>query len=129
MIRRTCATAAAVAALVIPLTAVTASPASAGIEKCNLGYFCVWAGTGYTGTFIYAGGSLNTSNYANSGLNDMVSSLYNHGSNGQGVNVYVDANYRGSSLCIPIGVAVSNLGVYGFDNVISSHYWTATCHS
>lgn len=123
------------------LVALPATPAAASLSQCASGFICVWNATGYTdGPGSFGGSNQNWSLFSHSTCpsgtwNNCASSVYNHGSSGLGVNVYVDIDYATGSLCVPQGAGASDLSVWQYtnganaNNSISSNFWTSTCHS
>jgi hypothetical protein len=101
--------------LIIPLSA--ASPASAAVQDCPSGYFCLWWDADFSGAMLAP--SANGTAWPDFGtrsFNDVASSGRNN--TGVGWCVYQDINYQGSVVYFPPNTQVSNFG--WFNDMASS---------
>ncbi|MEU6371204.1 peptidase inhibitor family I36 protein [Streptomyces sp. NPDC046931] len=92
------ATATAVFAAAAGMGIVNAPSAAASPEQCQVGYFCVWQNSSYTGRFYAAPGSV-----PNIGafMNDRTTSYWNRTTSW--VTLYSDSNYRDCMTAVPAG--------------------------
>ncbi|HVJ28160.1 MAG TPA: peptidase inhibitor family I36 protein [Vicinamibacterales bacterium] len=108
-----------------------AAPASAAQEGdpfvCRTGNICVWQDGNFNGgmqqfdqlvVLNYYGQFYDNGEH----INDTVSSIFNRSSHR--INFYWNAGAHLGDLCIRVdpGTSIGNLGSYGCDNTLSSHY-------
>ena len=119
-------------------SAALATPAAE--SACPSSYFCAWVNANYDiGPGQWAGDNPDWLDFAQSSCadgtwNDCASSIYNHGTSGDSVEVYQNVNYGGASACIPDDSAYANLANYDYpgttismNDSISSNYWNTLC--
>lgn len=119
-------------------SAALARPAAE--SACPASYFCAWVNANYSiGPGQWAGDNPNWLDFAESSCashtwNDCASSIYNHGTSGDSVEVYQNVNYGGASACISDNTAYADLADYVYpgtdismNDSISSNYWNTLC--
>lgn len=100
------------------------SPASASMNQCPDGYFCMWSGPDYTGEFLTASDDIDFLGDPPMDMNDKVSSVWNRSDDI--VSVYADAYKQGLHVTLGPGDVVPNFSQLpaDLDNTASSvDYW------
>ncbi|WP_377267543.1 peptidase inhibitor family I36 protein [Peterkaempfera sp. SMS 1(5)a] len=134
---------ASVAALLGAVASAGTANAATMVEPrgCSAGNFCFYNNAEYNdGPGQLSGNNANFTVFSHPSCqthtwNDCISSVYNHGTSGLGVNVYRDANYSGAVFCVPDNVAYAylpaaypyTLGLIPLNDSISSNKWTTDC--
>jgi hypothetical protein len=136
----TIAAALALAGGALTATAATATAAPQTVPAgCGSGNFCFWNNANFNdGPGQVSGNNANFTVFSHSSCpygtwNDCISSVYNNGTSGLGVNVYRDANYLGPSFCVSDNSGYAYLPTYYtnttvvLNDSISSNKWTTAC--
>lgn len=92
-----------VASMVFHGSAAVAAPVPRSIGQCSSGYFCIWSGTSYTGSFQ----QFSAANSYRPVTLSTVNSLYNHRSDRTYLHEVSDGS--GSYSCYGPGAHVTNL--------------------
>jgi hypothetical protein len=135
----------AAAGLISVLGVVASGPTaeaatSSAPSGCSAGDFCFWNNINYNDGPGRVSGD-NTSFWAfphsscpNGTWANCISSVFNNGTSGMGVDVYDQTGYNGDHYCVPDNVGLPNLTEVDYtgtslwmnDN-IESNYWTWSC--
>lgn len=106
---------------------------------CGSGNFCFWNNANFDdGPGQVSGDNANYTEFPHASCpygtwNDCISSLYNNGTSGLGVDVFLDANYGLPDMCIPDNSGYAVLPEYYpgtsvvLNDSISSNLWTNDC--
>jgi hypothetical protein len=99
-----------------------AEPAWAALGDCQVTAGCMWFDNSYKGTRKQFVGCID--DFAIYGADNAASSVYNRGTSGQNVYFYSGKNATGSRLILQKNYGVRMLSDYGWDNAISSGYFS-----
>ncbi|WLQ37600.1 peptidase inhibitor family I36 protein [Streptomyces castrisilvae] len=115
------------AALVVSVTGLLATSASAEAASCRSGYFCVWTDANFNGMKIEHSGD---DHWWEGDMSNQDSSWANHGVSGPGVpdhvKIYDGRELTGGvTLCLAPGQEVGYNA--GANDRGSSHTWTTGC--
>ncbi|MGI5170151.1 peptidase inhibitor family I36 protein [Spirillospora sp. CA-253888] len=118
----------------LPLAAATlvAVPgtASADLNQCPRGSFCVWRGDNFQGGYVRWTQGTNDSSWWDNGMHDDAESLFNNVPSSSSatvrdnVMVYKDVNYGNFGICVRPGETY-DAGMN--DNDYDSHFWVPGC--
>ncbi|MFJ9899949.1 peptidase inhibitor family I36 protein [Streptomyces sp. NPDC091280] len=119
--------------------AATPRAVAAVPSGCTAGNFCFWNNAYYDdGPGQVSGNNNNYTAFAHASCphqtwNDCISSVYNDGTSGLGVAVYLDAGPSGVSWCVPDNTGYALLPTYYpntttvLNDSISANKWTSAC--